>query len=1397
MSIKAGSQRWKEVNASAWEHERVGLQQIRDLLPDAEPYYAWANVEFVGTDGSVNEVDLLVLTPGGLYLLELKHWQGDVGGDGIRWRRHKPNGRTEVVDNPLLLANRKAQRLKSLLGHYAGKQARPVRVPYVNAAVYLHAATMTVSLDEIGRQHVYRPAGKGQGGLPAIGDLLLGRPGGTPIDRERGRAIARLMESAGVRPRKVERTVGPLLLEPNPYAEGPGWQDYLAARPAQASEVRRVRFYLAGQAAAPDRDMITRAAEREYRILQDIHHDGIVHAVDQVDHEYGPAVVFEHDPESVRLDRWMDEHGAGLTVDQRLALVRQLAETMRYAHSRRLVHRNLNPRSILVRRPDSASPRLVVIDWQTGGRLPGSTSGGSLGGTIHVEQLADEAARVYQAPEISMPEPRGLPLDVFSLGSIAYLVFSGRPPAVTVAEQRARLTEAGGLDVSAALDAAPPSLVELIYDATDGVVTNRTATVAEFLAGLDRVEEELTAPDPVPQVNPLDARPGDVLEGGFTVVKRLGAGATAVALEVRLDGDAPDGVLAPIRAGQRLVLKVALDEDKAQRLLDEAAVLERLKHYQVAQLLMPPRPVGGRTAMLLEWAGATTLAEHLATGRLNLEGLERYGTDLLDIVRALDALGVMHRDIKPANLAARPRPKDSELHLCVFDFSLAAVPAEQWQAGTQAYRDPFLGPPRRNRYDAAAERFAVAVTLYEMATGTLPRWGDGETYPAQLTDEVTIDPALFDRSISDRLGTFFRRALAREARARFDTIEEMADGWRSVFSAVPPPEPFGGEAEPAPDGRRVVLAPDTPLELLGLTPKARSALERFGVHTAAELIGHDAMALSRVGGVSKATKAEISRRAAELRPLFPPAAPSADHEPTGRGLERLAEALLPAPTRPANETRVVRMLLGLDAPAEGSLWPSQTEVARAVGLTGQRVGQVAHQSAERWLTVSELEEVRDEVVALLDVNGGVMSAAELAAELIAGHGSFSEEPLRTRQAVGIVRAAVEAELTRGGDARVDLRRYGGGAVLVGREPADPGSTHTAQELLEYVAGLARAAQRLVAVEPLPAPARGIERLRQLTPPPAMPPLSDERLVRLAAAGTTTVAVNAESQLYPVGLPPATAIRMAAGTLAARPGTGLTEQQVRDRVRARFPKSAPLPARPGLDDLLIDSGIALAWTGDRYEPSTIAGSDLFATATRFGGSSFGPLLSTGPGAVTETDERLAATLGRNGFLAVLVKPASLTGARRALLSRLRADGVAPTEVDVTWILVETLRDIGVPWPLVLDSDAHGPTHPDRRNLENAVRHAVLPRIEDALAAAGPVLITEAAPLARYHCMDLLGRLADNSRPRPAARLLLAPVTGTKPLLDDQPIPTTSPAQLLWLADTWWQAGDLAASGKARA
>ncbi|MDT5026204.1 MAG: hypothetical protein QOE61_2630 [Micromonosporaceae bacterium] len=113
--MREDSPRWEQINPSAFAHEQSGLRDLASYLPDADPFHVWANVEFVGTDGSINEVDALVLTRSGLYVLELKHWQGEIRGDGTQWVRRMPNGRLTPEDNPYILANRKAKRLASVI----------------------------------------------------------------------------------------------------------------------------------------------------------------------------------------------------------------------------------------------------------------------------------------------------------------------------------------------------------------------------------------------------------------------------------------------------------------------------------------------------------------------------------------------------------------------------------------------------------------------------------------------------------------------------------------------------------------------------------------------------------------------------------------------------------------------------------------------------------------------------------------------------------------------------------------------------------------------------------------------------------------------------------------------------------------------------------------------------------------------------------------------------------------------------------------------------------------------------------------------------------------------------------------------------------------------------------
>jgi hypothetical protein len=61
-------QRWFQERTSEYPWEQDGLDHVRRLMPNAEPYRAWATFSFTAASGRINECDLLIAVPGGLYL---------------------------------------------------------------------------------------------------------------------------------------------------------------------------------------------------------------------------------------------------------------------------------------------------------------------------------------------------------------------------------------------------------------------------------------------------------------------------------------------------------------------------------------------------------------------------------------------------------------------------------------------------------------------------------------------------------------------------------------------------------------------------------------------------------------------------------------------------------------------------------------------------------------------------------------------------------------------------------------------------------------------------------------------------------------------------------------------------------------------------------------------------------------------------------------------------------------------------------------------------------------------------------------------------------------------------------------------------------------------------------
>src|SRR5262249_36823532 len=168
---------------------------LREHLPDHEPWRAWSNFEFIDGQGRVSEVDLLVLTPRGLILVEIKSRPGTVEGDNHSWIWSN-EGRKYTADNPLPLANLKAKRLASLLRQQDAIAKSKMRVPFVAAVVFLSKVRPPLKLTGGVLARVFlrgRPGQKEDGGIieALTGELDDAFPPASAIDANAARAIGR------------------------------------------------------------------------------------------------------------------------------------------------------------------------------------------------------------------------------------------------------------------------------------------------------------------------------------------------------------------------------------------------------------------------------------------------------------------------------------------------------------------------------------------------------------------------------------------------------------------------------------------------------------------------------------------------------------------------------------------------------------------------------------------------------------------------------------------------------------------------------------------------------------------------------------------------------------------------------------------------------------------------------------------------------------------------------------------------------------------------------------------------------------------------------------------------------------------------------------------------------
>ena len=868
-------------------------------------------------------------------------------------------------------------------------------------------------------------------------------------------------------------------------------------------------------------------------------------------------------------------------------------------------------------------------------------------------------------------------------------------------------------------------------------------------------------------VDPATAGPGDRLDNGLIVKRRLGRGGSADVLLVEREG-----------SDEERVLKVALDDAHMDRIRAEADVLRRLHHQNIVRF-DAEITISGRPAILMDRAGDKTLAQWIRGGDpLSLDLMRRFGENLLSAVEYLEQEGIAHRDVKPDNIGIAKVAGTGPYRLVLFDFSLSRAPIETITAGTRPYLDPFLLDRRPPRWDLHAERYAVAVTLHEMLASTPPTYGDGLTDPRLTEGDATIAIDHFDPALRDGVAAFFYRALQRDPADRFGNAEEMLRAWREAFSPL-------DRATSSADSIEVIarrLDRTSNIVEVGYGVEARAVLDRMGIHTVHQLLGVPRLQFRYLTGVGDRVRKEIRERAKRLAQLRPDLVPGGITEECGgrASVDRLAEQLLPR--RPAGderpEDRILAYYLGIDDDAP--VWPSAGEVAAAVGTARSGVADALEAARDRWHKSAELNAVRSEIDTLITAAGGVASVDELSSQLLASRGSVEDdERQRSRRARATIRAAVELE------ASVSPVRFEAHVDPQGRAPL----ISVSAEAAEYARRLARAADGLAAEEPLPSPGRVEDELGLVPVPDGAGPLAPDRRLRLAVAASKSAALSARGELYPRGMSALAALRLSLGALTG--SEVLKETEIRTRVRGRFPEALPLPPRPDLDALLQEANADRTW----LEP---AGRDAGYYARTVSDTGTGTVaiirhgtLGPAPEATPEVfdaraiEDKIVYAAERGIFLALTVEPRRARDAEAELLRRFPREPVSLERLMLRAMRAEA-EARRVQWPKALAADAGSRDSADYKNLLRLASRAA-PRVKDEiLGLRAPALLTRPGLIARYDLMEMLVAFsqASGASGGPPSLWLLIPQAGQgPPQIDGAMLPVISAANWARLTEPW--------------
>lgn len=238
--------------------------------------------------------------------------------------------------------------------------------------------------------------------------------------------------------------------------------------------------------------------KREGRILGQLTHPNIAELLDAGVTATGePYLVLEY-VEGEPITQYCDKRA--LTVEDRIILFQGVLSAVAYAHASLVVHRDIKPSNVLVR----SDGEVKLLDFGIAKLLANETS--EAPATLMTLDGASAFTPQFAAPEQITGAAITTGTDVYALGSLLYLLLTGRNPIATSVRSAAEL-------VKAIVDVEPPPASKALVEVQ--AVAKSRATTADQLrrqlrGDVDTILSKALAKNPAERYSSVAALEGDL-----------------------------------------------------------------------------------------------------------------------------------------------------------------------------------------------------------------------------------------------------------------------------------------------------------------------------------------------------------------------------------------------------------------------------------------------------------------------------------------------------------------------------------------------------------------------------------------------------------------------------------------------------------------------------------------------------------------------------------------------------------------------------------------------------------------------------------------------------------------------------------------------------------------------